>query len=97
MAEPNRSALADRGSSLKTKHLANSSWQSTASRDRLAGQRAKPETCKSFRYWDLEGIRAKMSSPKSWEALILLGFLHVGLLKPAKYWDLIGIHPSDPQ
>ena len=31
------------------------------------------------------------------EAAVLLGFLRAGLLKPAKYWDLIGIHPSEPQ
>jgi hypothetical protein len=31
------------------------------------------------------------------EAAFLLSFLQVESLKPAKHWDLIGIHPSDPQ
>jgi hypothetical protein len=40
---------------------------------------------------------AKNASRNLLEAAVLLGFLRVGPLKPAKHWDLIGIYPSDPQ
>jgi len=38
-----------------------------------------------------------MTKLESQEAAFLLGFLRTEQLKPAKHWDLIGIHPSDPQ
>ncbi len=59
--------------------------------------RANLKICKSFRYWDLGGIAVKLTGLKSRGGLFLLGFLQVESLKPAKHWDLIGIHPSDPQ
>jgi len=45
----------------------------------------------------IEETPPKMKELETREAAFLLGFLQVESLKPAKYWDLIGIHPSDPQ
>jgi hypothetical protein len=91
--DENRAAQADCRKIFENKALGN--WQIAIGRTRQ-----RPRRPKSFGIGILGGIRVKISGIEATRlaaSLIFIGFLRTEPLKPAKYWDLIGIYPPDPQ